>query len=306
MGHLIIPGIVEPLTAPSNLPEVGVALNDCTWKEIRAVSDAGLASNYFAVGDTKAVLVKGTIGTLSVNATYYVYIIGIDHNESIEGKGITFGTFKTAASGGVDVALCDSKYGNDMYSSGAKYFNAAHWGYVSAGVGWRGCDMRYDILGSTDVAPGGYGSTASRVGYDASATCATNPVANTLMAALPTDLRAVMKPMVIYTDNVGDGNNTASYVTQTVDYLPLLSQLEVLGRTSQANSAEKNYQAQYAYYSAGNSKIKYKHNATGTAALWWQRSPSYYGSAFCIAYTDGSDATGNVGAVYGIAPIFRV
>ena len=68
--------------------------------------------------------------------------------------------------------------------------------------GWKGCDLRYDVLGSTNTNDG-----------DATATTATNPVANTLMAALPSDLRAVMQPMTIYTDNTGGGSDNASYVT---------------------------------------------------------------------------------------------
>lgn len=311
MGKVIMTGIVNPLIAPVNLPPVGTPLEDLTWEQIRDISDAGVAADYFSVGDTKAITVRGTVGTLSVNATYYVYIIGIDHNESIEGRGITFGTFKTAASGGVDVALTDSKYGNTDYSSGAKYFNMNHWVAYNYG-GWKGCDLRYDILGSTNVAPSSYGASSpstSRAGSDASETCATNPVANTLMAALPADLRAVMKPMTIYTDNVSAAGDsyTAAEVTASVDYLPLLSQFEVLGKTEQANSYEKNKQAQYDYYKAGNSKVKNKHNATSTKINWQLRSPSYYGyGAFCIVYTDGTYATSSGGQPRAIAPIFRV
>ena len=57
------------------------------------------------------------------------------------------------------------------------------------------------------------------------------------------------------------------------DYFFLLSEFEVFGSISYGNTNEKNKQAQYAYYSAGNSKIKYKHNGTSTAARWWLRSP---------------------------------
>ena len=78
------------------------------------------------------------------------------------------------------------------------------------------------------------------------------------MAALPSDLRAVMKPMTIYTDNTGGGSNTASYVTASVDYLPLLAEFEIFGTRSYANSAEQNYQQQYQYYKNGNSKVKYR------------------------------------------------
>ena len=58
---------------------------------------------------------------------------------------------------------------------------------------------------------------------------ATSPTANTLLAALPADLRAVMKPATKYSDNTGGGSDTASYVTSTTDLLPLLSEFEYHG-----------------------------------------------------------------------------
>ena len=267
-------------------------LNDNSWAAIHSVSGTG--ASYWAVGDRKAVAVSGTVGTQAVNGTYYAYIIGFNHNSSKEGNGITFGTFKTALSGGTDICLVDGKY--DGYSTnGTKYFNMNHSSNTNSG-GWKGCDLRYDVLGSTNTNDG-----------DATATTATNPVANTLMAALPSDLRAVMQPMTIYTDNTGGGSDNASYVTKTTDYLPLLAEYEIFGTRTYANSAEKNYQAQYAYYSAGNSKVKYRHSATGSTAWWWERSPYYNGSGhFCGVGTTGN-ANGTIARnSYGVAPAFRV
>ena len=127
------------------------------------------------------------------------------------------------------------------------------------------------------------------------------------MAALPSDLRAVMQPMTIYTDNTGGGSDNASYVTKTTDYLPLLAEYEIFGTRSYANSAEKNYQAQYAYYSAGNSKVKYRHSATSSTAWWWERSPySANGTIFCIVNTNGNANYIAARYSFGVAPAFRV
>ena len=264
-------------------------LNDNSWAAIHSVSGTG--ASYWAVGDRKAVAVSGTVGTQSVSGTYYVYIIGFNHNGA---TGIDFGTFKTALSGGTDICLIDAGYGNN-YTNGTKYFNMNHSSNTNSG-GWKGCDLRYDVLGSTNTNDG-----------DATATTATNPVANTLMAALPSDLRAVMKPMTIYTDNTGGGSNTASNVTASVDYLPLLAEYEIFGTRSYANSSEQNHQAQYAYYSAGNSKVKYRHSATSSTAWWWERSPRYYyGNSFCGVGTDGNASYYYAGYSFGVAPAFRV
>lgn len=285
-------------------------LEKTEWSEISEIAQAGNAGSYWSVGDTKSVELSGTCGTLSLNTTLYVFIIGINH-QSI--NGITFQGFKTASSSGEDVCLIDASYETSKYN-GTKIFNLNHWGSDSSPNntnygGWKGCDARYDILGSTNTAPSGYGNTAttSRVGYDAGTTTATSPVSKTLMSCLPSDLRAVMRPMTVYTDNKGSSSNTSANVTTSVDYLPFLAEYEIFGTRKYANTYEQNHQAQYAYYSAGNSKSKYRHSSTGSTALWWVRSPSYNSSvAFNIVTGGGIVTTYNSRGSYGLAPAFMV
>lgn len=290
-------------------------LEQQTWAEISQVSEANQGANYWSVGDTKSIALSGTCGTLALNTTLYCYILGFNHNSSKEGNGIHFGTWKTAASGGVDVCLVDDIYGSNAGATGAKKFAMNHWGNASSSPyntnygGWKGCDARYDILGSTKTAPSGYGSTpaTSRVGYDAPSDTATNPVSNTLMSCLPSALRSVMKPMTKYTDNKGNSSNTDAGISSSVDYLPLLAEWEIFGARTYANEYEKNYQAQYTYYSSGNSKVKYKHNATTTTAYWWERSPNCSNAnAFCLVHTGGNASTAYSRNSYGLAPAFKI
>ena len=153
--------------------------------------------------------------------------------------------------------------------------------------GWNNSHMRKTVLGS-NATP-------------------TSPTANTLLACLPADLRADMKSVTKYSDNTGGGSNTASYVTATTDYLWLLSEFEVHGRRSYANSAEQNSQAQYDYYKAGNSKVKNKHDATTKAAYWWLRSVyASNGRSFCRVNTDGGATNGSTYRSCGVAPGFAV
>ena len=287
-------------------------IDDVTWANISTMSEKGTAANYFAVGDCKAITLNGTVGTVEFNnQEFYAYILGFDHNSEIEGKGITFGTFKTAKTDGKDVCIVDKKYNSTIsYVENNKiYFNINHWGGGNYG-GWKGTDIRYDILGSTDVPPSNYGEATSngRVGYDATENCAISPVANTLMSALPQELRNVMKPITKYTDNVGGSGVSDDQVTASIDYLPLLSEFEIFGVRSNANSAEQNYQAQYDYYKAGNSCKKYSHNNTPTTLVgWWMRSRYYSGhDRFCDIYYSGGSNYTNIGAIKGITPIFKV
>lgn len=297
--------IVGNITCAAQYKSPVNTLDGMTWAEIAEISAAGTAANYFDVGDCKAVALKGTVGVLDLDTTLYVFVLGINHGG---GNGVTFGTFKTASDGGISVALTVAPEGYSYTADGTKNFNMNHWGSYNYG-GWAGSDLRYDILGSTDVAPSGYGAakTTSVVGYDATKTCATNPVNNTLMAALPADLRAVMKPMTIYTDNTGNGSNVEANVTATVDYLPLLAEYEIFGTRYYANGHEKNKQTQYAYFAAGNSKMKYRHSNTGSSVGWWERSADCnYASYFCYVDSGGYAGYSYAGDSCGLAPAFLV
>lgn len=280
----------------ANVTVVNSVLNNNTWEMIRYAADNDLGASIWAVGDTKAITLNGTVGTKAYNnVTLWTYILGFNHNASVEGEHlIHFGCFKTAQTDGVDVTLDDSHYDSNS-TSGAKWFNMNHSSNTNSG-GWKGCDLRYDILGSTDTNNG-----------DPTSTCATFPVAGTLMAAFPEDLRAVMKPATKYTDNTGGGSNIASYVTATQDYMPLLAEFELRGERKEANSAEQNYQTQYAYYANGNSKVKYRQTSTGTAASWWNRSPfASYGEHFNATRGNGGTIGSYASTSLGVAPAFFI
>ena len=259
---------------------ISSTLNSNSWATIKAVSDAGQGANYWDVGDTKAITINGTVGATSFsNLSINVFILGFNHNASREGSNRIH--FKIGKIGSTQVGLCDNEYGNYTSTSGAFTMNTSN---TNSG-GWANSHMRKTVLGS-DATP-------------------TSPRANTLLAALPSDLRAVMKPITKYSDNTGGGNNTASYVTSTTDYLPLLSEFEIQGTRSYANSAEQNYQQQYAYYQAGNSKVHYKHNATGTAANAWCRSVDATNTyRFCRVNTGGGASSNGVDYSWAVAPGF--
>lgn len=300
--------IIEGKTYDIFLPIASLTLNSNSWKTISEISQAGMAKNYWSIGDCKSVYLNGTMGILALNTTLWLYILGFDHNAESEGYGITFGGFKTDnGSNGIDICLIDSEYNNQL-KDGTKCFNINHWGRYNYG-GWARSDLRYDILGSTDIAPQNYGGipASGEVGYNATTTCATSPVANTLMSCLPTDLRAVMKPIIKWTNNIGDLGNTEEKVTAMIDYLPLLAEFEIFGSRTNANSFEQYHQAQYEYYSTGNGKTKYKHSATSSTAYWWERSPYYNNTrSFCSVGTNAAKSNNVVNVIYGIAPILLI
>ena len=96
-------------------------------------------------------------------------------------------------------------------------------------------------------------------------------------------------------------------MSSTTDYLFLLSEYEVFATHQDCNDAEPNYQAQYDYFKAGNSKVANKHSATGTAAVWWLRSPNYYfHNYFCAVSSSGSLDFTSAHIAYGVVPGFVV
>ena len=256
-------------------------LNSNTWAAIKAASDAGDAANVWSVGDTKSIRLNGKVGNFTFsNQSIDAFIVGFNHNSSKEGGQRTH--FAIGKISGKLVALCDSQYGNEQTSSG--YFNM-NTSRTNSG-GWNNSNMRRNILGNT-------GTPSS-------------PPANTLLAALPSDLRAVMKSVTKYTDNTGNGSNVAGNVTATTDYLWLFAEFEVFGTRYIANEYEKNSQAQYAYFSAGNSRVAYRHSSTGTAVWWWLRSAHYDSNYyFCNVNADGAyyttSASWSAGVVAGFA-----
>lgn len=259
---------------------VPTVLNSASWAQIREVSNAGQGENYWDVGDTKTITINGSVeGTTFSNLSIDVYIIGFNHNSSREGSNRIH--FKLGKISGTQVALCSDRYGE---TRGDNRFCMNDSETTSGG--WKGSKMRTTILGS-DSSP-------------------TSPRSGTLMAALPSDMRNVMKSIIKYSGNSTGGTDNASYVTSTTEYLPLLSEFEVFGVHNRANSAEQNYQKQYAYYQAGNSKGHYKHNARSTSSIVWLRSVStHYDYRFC-AIAGESEGEDTAAVSYGIAPCFAV
>ncbi len=256
---------------------ISATLNDNSWATIRAVSDKGEGANYWSVGDCKEVTLNGTVAAMTFsNYTTCAYILGFNHNAAQEGNNrIHFQMAKTAVTDGINVCFCDSYY---LDTGGGFRMNLSN----STNGGWSRSNMRTAICGTSVTETSG-----------------------TMLAVIPSDLLAVIKTVTKYTDNVA-GTGIQSAVTATTDYFFLLSEFEVFGTIKYANPYEKTMQSQYAYYSAGNSKIKYENEKTTSAAFWWLRSPPNGYVAFTRVTTVGTVAYGQANYSSGFAPGFCV
>ena len=264
--------VPQDINVPATMDILLVAqeLNDNSWDAIKQVADASMGANFWSVGDCKEITMNGKVsdGLTLTNYTAWVYIIGFNHNAEREGNGIAFQGFK-ATKNGTPVCLTDSGY-NSQHSSGT----------------WFG-------MNNSSTNNGGWQASRMRT--------AVMPL---IKASLPADLRAAIKTSTIYTA-AGTGNIDC---TASDDDVFLLGRYEVFGDVNIATDKEPNYLKQYAYYSAGNSKVKYRHNSTGSTASWWLRSPIANNSNnFCLVTDSGSGASSS-GAYFsrGVSPCFKV
>ena len=259
----------NPITLGGGDIKISKVLDENSWKVIKWASENNVGANFWSVGDCKQITMNGKVsdGLTLTNYSAWVYIIGFNHNAEREGNGIAFQGFK-ATKNGTPVCLTDSGYSSNRTSG--TWFNMNNT-QTNAG-GWQASLMRKNVM----------------------------PL---IKAAFPADLRAVIKSSTIYTSpNTG---NIA--LTDTQDEVFLLAEYEVFGKVTQASTQEPNYLKQYSYYSAGNSKVKYKHNVTSTAADWYERSPKSGDSVrFCDVSSRGSAGYYTAYFSAGVSPAFKV
>ena len=263
--------VPQEISVPATIDIVLVEqeLNTTSWATIKQVSDANMGANIWSVGDCKEVIMNGKVsdGLTLTNYSAWVYIIGFNHNAEREGNGIAFQGFK-ATKNGTPVFLVDSGYDSDKTSG--IWFNMNN-SNTNVG-GWQASLMRENVM----------------------------PL---IKAAFPADLQAVIKLSTIFTaPNTGNIELTA-----TEDEVFLLAEYEVFGRRRRASTQEQTYLKQYSYYSAGNSKVMYRHNSVGTVADWWERSPSSTTSEnFCIVDSGGGANLVVANWSNGVSPCFKV
>lgn len=268
----LLVSVPQEISVPATIDIALVAqeLNDTSWTAIKQVSDASMGANFWSVGDCKEVTMNGKVsdGLTLTNYTAWVFIIGFNHNAEREGNGIAFQGFKVTKNG-TPVCLTDGYYNSSITSGTVFNMNNSN---TNAG-GWSSSHMRSAVM----------------------------PL---IKAAFPADLQAVIKPSTIFTAP----SNGDIALTATQDEVFLLAEYEVFGTHNYATTQEANYLKQYAYYSAGNSKVKYKHNATSSAARWWERSPSSGNSSyyFCYVNTSGNASMDNANSSFGVSPAFKI
>ena len=240
-----------------------ITFNDSSWGDIKAAVNAGTAASYWKVGDRKEVVLNGTVGNKSFsNTTTYCYILGFDHNKSVESGGahaLHIGFGASALSGGAYIAYCDGKYSNYVSTTGYFSMNSSN---TNSG-GWNSCQMKSTICPA-------------------------------FKNALPSDLKSNIRAVTKWQNNGGSSSGQSSS-----NEIWLLSEMEIFG--SAAWSEYTANQVQYDFYKgvtdwSAAPKVKYKDTSTSLGAEWWERSafskdPDYFCRVFSSGDGDGAGAS---------------
>ena len=143
------------------------------------------------------------------------------------------------------------------------------------------------VMNSSNTNSGGWKSSAMRTSTMA-----------TMKGYLPTAWQTAIKPV---NKASGTGGGSSSGTETVSDSCFLLAEIEIFGSTSYSVSGEG---TQYAYYKAGNSKVK---NKSGSAYYWWERSPrSGNSNGFCSVFSNGSANYFSASSSNGVAFAFCV
>lgn len=211
------------------------------------------------------------------NDTSVVYL----DNGDIHRK-VSIGDQVTLSLNGTNYAFDVIGFNHDTLTDTAAYGEETATGKAGITFQMHECFATTYVMNSTKTNSGGWKSSDMRTSTMA-----------TMKGYLPDDWEAIIKP-VNKTSSTGGGSSSG---TETVsDSCFLLSEIEIFGSRTISVSGEG---TQYAYYKAGNSKVK---NRSGTANSWWERSHrSGNSNYFCFVSNNGSSVSSYANGSYGVA-----
>lgn len=185
------------------------------------------------------------------------------------------GNQKAMAIDGTDYAIDIIGKNHDTYTAGGK---------APLTFQMHDCYGEGKYMNSSNTNSGGWTSCAMRSEH-----------LPAILVKMPTEVQNGIREV----NKLTSAGNQSATINTTADKLFLLSEIEIFGETIDSVAGEG---AQYAYYKAGNSKVK-KINSAGR--YWWGRSP--YGSdstRFCNVDNDGDPGVSFASTARGVAFAF--
>lgn len=251
-GNAIIIPSAGDKTSASLTPQSGVTYTD------------GLSGIEPAILSLMSAIISNNSDITSETMTVYVDIVNIH-------RKINVGDQVTLDLNGTSYAFDVIGFNHDTLTDASAYGATTKTG--NAGITFQMHDMFATtyVMNSSSTNSGGWKSSDMRTSTMA-----------IMKAYMPAAWQTAIKP-VNKVSGTGGGSSSG---TETVsDSCFLLAEIEIFGYTSYSGF-EVEEGTQYAYYNAGNSKVK---NKGGSANFWWERSPHHSNSySFCQVNPDGS------------------
>ena len=211
------------------------------------------------------------------NETAVIYL----DNGDIHRK-VSIGDQVTLSLNGTNYAFDIIGFNHDTLTDTVAYGEETATG--KAGITFQMHDLfeKFYAMNSAHTNSGGWKNSAMRTSTMA-----------TMKSYLPSAWQTVIKQV---NKDSGTGGGSTSGTETVSDSCFLLAEIEVFGSTTYSVSGEG---TQYAYYKAGNSKVK---NMDGSASHWYERSPlSGNGKEFCMVGKYGDASAYNVTLRPGVA-----
>lgn len=199
-------------------------------------------------------------------------------------RKVSIGDQVTLSLNGTNYAFDVIGFNHDTLTDSMAYGEETATGKAGITFQMHDCFAMTYQMNSSNTNSGGWKSSAMRTSTMA-----------TMKGYMPAAWQTAIKP-VNKVSGTGGGSSSG---TETVsDSCFLLAEIEIFGSTTYSVSGEG---TQYAYYKAGNLKVKYK---GGSANTWWERSPrSGYIDFFCHVYSNGAasnyPASNSLGVAFG-------
>ena len=278
MGKVIMSGIVPLLTTPRSVPKASLTPNPyVTYHEGFDTTDPAEISLY---AEAVSNLMRVTNDTTAI---YFSW--GSRHCRVIIGD-VDSGQL-TISLNGTDYLFDIIGFNHDDLTDANAYGKATKTGKAGLTLQMHDLFATTYVINSTNTNSGGWKSNAMRA--------STMPL---MKGYLPAAWQTAIKP-VNKASGLGGGSSSGTEIVS--DSCFLLAEIEIFGSTTYSVSGEG---TQYAYYKAGNSKVK---NKGGFADNWWERSPSSNTSgSFCCVYKTNSAGKGATSNSLGVSFAFCI
>jgi hypothetical protein len=205
------------------------------------------------------------------SANPWEFIIGACQSGSVPAAWVV-GNQKTMTINGASYTVTIIGKNHDTYTAGGK---------APLTFQMQNCYGRTYQMNSSDTNSGGWSACAMR-----------NTHLPAILALMPSEVQAGIREV----NKLSSAGKSSATINTTADKLFLLSEIEIFGSITYSKSGEG---SQYAYYSAGNSKVKNYRSSSGD---WWERSPRNNNSTdFCNVNSSGEPIYNSASIITGVA-----